>query len=144
MARLAAVGIVLHCACCCAGETLKARPPVSQDEDASFWRGLVIAAAVASIPPAIQEVRESGRLADASAGLMLAVPLVAGMGVWSCGIFLVETHSILWPGTRWTPSLGSFCAIFGLWGAALGWLSVVSEIKIGALLMIAFAWMYFH
>jgi len=109
-----------------------------------FWRGLLFAIAAASAPPALQEVRQTGRPSSITVGLLLVVPLAVLMGAWSAGVYWFESQQQLGASTSWVPSAQAFGAIFVLWAAVLAWLSVVAEIKAGALCMVLGAWAYFY
>ena len=113
------------------------------EEARSFWWGLLLAIALAATPPAIREAVDDQRLSSLSAGLMLMLPLLVFMGASAVVAYAVETGGVLWLSSAWVPSLPAFAAVFGPAFALLLMLSMVVEIKVGAMLMLMHAWLYY-
>jgi hypothetical protein len=102
----------------------------------SFAVGLLAAASIASLPVGLQEAYAAGGAREVLVGLLLAIPLAVCMGLTSLLVHSYETSALAPPPHDWVPGTSAFGLIFGLWAVLLFTLSVVWEIKAGAVLMV--------
>ena len=108
-----------------------------------FWTGLVLALLVASGPPSIYEMVETKKVTDISVAQVFLGGVVPPVCCLAMLAHAVEAGGALAPGSTWAPSMPAFLFIFGTAAAALHYFAVANEIRLGAALMVLFAYLYY-
>ena len=108
-----------------------------------FWTGFVLALLVASGPPSIYEMVETKKVTDISVAQVFLGGVVPPVCCLAMLAHAVEAGGALAPGSTWAPSMPAFLFIFGTAAAALHYFAVANEIRLGAALMVLFAYLYY-